>query len=130
MYHPAEAEQQDPSNPLGLPIYECWFCPTRWIGFSGLLFHLEDGRCVKKDRIRTLAFESPEYGFYGNHLTDDNPFFCFQCRAHFPQISYLYYHVEHNPSCSHLLNKSECLDALRDFYIEYYECPGSDYVHY
>jgi hypothetical protein len=29
-----------------------------------------------------------------------------------------------------LLNKRECLDALRDFYIEYYDCPGSDYVHY
>ncbi|KAJ5504643.1 hypothetical protein N7463_007517 [Penicillium fimorum] len=128
MFHPAA--EQDPSNPLNLPIYECWFCPTRWIGFSGLLFHLEEGRCVKKDRIRTLAFECPEYGFYGNHLTDDNPFFCFKCHAQFPQISYLYYHVEHNPSCSHLLDKSECLDALRGFYIEYYECPGTDYIHF
>lgn len=126
--HPAA--HQDLENPLGLPIYECWFCPTNWIGFSGLLYHLEEGRCVKRDRIRTLAFETPEYGFYGNKLTDENPFFCFQCRTQFPQVSHLYHHVEQNPSCSYLLNPSECLGALRDFYIEYYECPGSDYVSY
>ncbi|CAI7636026.1 unnamed protein product [Penicillium crustosum] len=126
--HPAA--RQDLENPLGLPIYECWFCPTNWIGFSGLLYHLEEGRCVKRDRIRTLAFETPEYGFYGNKLTDQNPFFCFQCRTQFPQVSHLYHHVEQNPSCSYLLNPSECLGALRDFYVEYYECPGSDYVSY
>ncbi|KAJ6186384.1 hypothetical protein N7519_007685 [Penicillium mononematosum] len=128
MYH--STPYPNPNNPLGLPIYECWFCPTNWIGFSALLYHLEDGRCVKEDRIRTLAFETPEYGFYGNKLTDANPFFCFHCRAQFPQVSYLYHHAEHTPSCSYLLNAPECLGALRSFYIEYYECPGSDYVHF
>ncbi|CAI7629327.1 unnamed protein product [Penicillium glandicola] len=123
MYHPGS--QQD-SNPLNLPIYECWFCGTNWVGFSGILFHLEDGRCVKPNRIRTFAFETPEYGFYGNHLTDENAFYCHGCHAQFPQISYLYYHAEHTPACSYLLNPS----ALRDFYIEYYECPGSDYRDY
>ncbi|KAF4767242.1 hypothetical protein N7455_011407 [Penicillium solitum] len=33
-------------------------------------------------------------------------------------VSHLYHHVEQNPSCSYLLNPSECLGALRDFYIE------------
>ncbi|KAJ6149726.1 hypothetical protein N7471_000925 [Penicillium samsonianum] len=35
MYHHPAAEQNR-HNPLGLPIYECWFCPTSLIGFSGL----------------------------------------------------------------------------------------------
>ncbi|KAJ6149728.1 hypothetical protein N7471_000927 [Penicillium samsonianum] len=73
MYHYPVAGQNR-NNPLGLPIYECWFCPTSWIGFLGLFFHLGEGRCVKRDRIRTIAFETPEYGFYGNSLTDENPF--------------------------------------------------------
>ncbi|KAJ5779004.1 hypothetical protein N7457_006724 [Penicillium paradoxum] len=117
-------------NPLGLPTYECWFCPLVCAGFSGLLFHLEEGRCVKRDRIRTLAFECPEYGFYGNRLTDENPFFCWGCESVFPQISYLYHHAEHNPACSYLLNDTECLGVLRAFYIDYYDCPGMDFSHH
>ncbi|CAI7626030.1 unnamed protein product [Penicillium bialowiezense] len=104
--------------------YECWFCESEWHGFSALLDHLESS-CVMKDRIRTLAFECPEYGFYGNHLTDPNPFFCFQCHGQFNQISALFYHVERSAPCVYLLGEGECLGNLRDFYIEYYDCPGS-----
>ncbi|KAJ5352336.1 hypothetical protein N7452_001310 [Penicillium brevicompactum] len=115
---------------LWLRRYECWFCPSEWIGFSALLEHLETSRCVKEDRIRTLAFECPEYGFYGNRLTDPYPFFCFQCHAQFTQISALFYHVERNGPCSYLLGDGECLGNLRDFYIEYYDCPGCDSLGY
>ena len=118
--------QLEPDN----PTYDCWFCDSTWKEFSALLAHLESSRCVKRDRIRTLAFECPEYGFYGNHLTDQKPFFCFSCRAQFRQISDLFHHAEQTASCSFLLDEKECLGALRAFYIEYYDCPGCDGLGY
>jgi hypothetical protein len=114
-------------NPCGLRTYECWFCPLECLGFSGLLYHLEQGRCVKRNRIRSLAFECPEYGFYGNKLKDIDAFFCFNCHKQFPEISWLFQHAEKTPACSYLLHEKECLGMLRAFYIEYYDCPGMDY---
>ncbi|KAJ5882226.1 uncharacterized protein N7529_000898 [Penicillium soppii] len=120
MSHMSHEMQLDPRT------YDCWFCDLSWTEFSALLRHLEHGRCVKRDRIRTLAFECPEYGSYGNRLKDRYPFFCFSCQAQFSQISDLFHHAEHTPSCSYLLDRMECLGALREFYIEYYDCPGYD----
>jgi hypothetical protein len=115
---------------LDTATYECWFCDSTWNTFSALLAHLEKSRCVKRDRIRTLAFECPEYGFYGNHLTDRNPFFCFCCQDQFPQISDLFFHAEQSVTCSYLLDDHECLGCLRTFYIDYYDCPGTDHLGY
>ncbi|CAG8937317.1 unnamed protein product [Penicillium salamii] len=110
----------------GLPKYECWFCISEWEGFSALLAHLETGKCVMPNKIRSLAFESPEYGFYGHRLTDEKAFFCFECKWNFAQISDLYRHAERSARCSYLLSSEHCLGCLRDFYIEYYDCPGTD----
>ncbi|CAG7930760.1 unnamed protein product [Penicillium olsonii] len=114
----------------GLPKYECWFCDTEWEGFSALLAHMETGKCVMRNKIHDLAFESPEYGFYGNRRTDKFAFFCFECKVQFTQISELFYHVERTAACSYLLQDDQCLGCLRDFYIEYYDCPGTDSMGY
>ncbi|KAJ5139070.1 uncharacterized protein N7515_003918 [Penicillium bovifimosum] len=115
-------------NPVGLQTYECWFCPLKCLGFSALLYHLEQGFCVKRYRIRTLAFEGPQRGLYGTKPRHTNAFFCFNCGNHFPEVSWLFQHAEKVPACSHLLNADECLGRLRAFYINYYDCPGMDFT--
>lgn len=108
--------------------WKCWFCEKCFIGFSGILGHWEEGRCVKYGRIRELVFETPEYAWCANKLTDQFPFFCYECQAHFQQISHVYYHVERSAACQHLLDDTHCLGALKKFILEYYHAEGTDGV--
>ncbi|KAJ6092116.1 hypothetical protein N7467_004085 [Penicillium canescens] len=106
--------------------WKCWFCENCYVGFSGILEHWEEGRCVKYGRIRELVFETPEYAWCANKLTDQFPFFCYECRAHYQQISQVYYHVERSASCQHLLHEDHCLGALQKFILDYYHAYGMD----
>ncbi|KAJ5545379.1 hypothetical protein N7535_006232 [Penicillium sp. DV-2018c] len=111
-------------NPIGLQTYECWFCDLGCLGFSALLYHLEEGRCVKRNRIRSLAFEGPDRNTYCTKFKFTDAFFCVHCCCQFPEASWLFQHAERTPDCMYLLNEMECLGRLRAFYIRYYDCPG------
>ncbi|KAJ5753756.1 uncharacterized protein N7511_007909 [Penicillium nucicola] len=111
-----------------LTIWNCWFCDHNFVGFSGILHHWEQARCIKYGRIKELVFETPEYAWCANRITDMFPFFCHNCRAQFQQISQVYYHAERNTACQHLLHPDHCLGALQKFILDYYNAEGTDTV--
>lgn len=94
---------------------ECLTCDKRFARQSYLLLHLERSSCASVRKVKRLAFEFDDQGYY-KFLTRNRSFFCEHCDSRFRYLSSLYQHVEDSTDCSHLLGQyGSDLDCLAEY---------------
>lgn len=111
---PQHQQKHQPRN------MECYGCYQTFKSFSGMLIHLESGKCasdVTEEEIDNLARECYQSRKYINDGLEDGRWLykCPSCEGEFSKLSALYQHAEDVPPCSSPINGHGCLAKLQRF---------------
>ncbi|GFF49482.1 hypothetical protein IFM58399_08566 [Aspergillus lentulus] len=94
---------------------QCYGCYQFFKTFSGMLIHLESGRCPSGtdiDDINRLARECYQSRKY---IDTEGDYVCPGCDKFCSKLSGLFQHVEDSLSCSYLKESGQCLAKLEHY---------------